>query len=304
MPLALRREAHAPRPLADVPRIIDFPRDVQPILDRRCLGCHNRQKRAAGMNLSGDRSTWASHGYLHLLKATRGLGDNALTVAPYEAGAAQTRLNAVLSGEHHDGRLTAAEAETLRLWVNTGHQFAGTYAALDTGSVAVPGISAIGYAHEPKVDFDIPVVRSRCDACHLIGSGNRTRRTFLKQENINLTHPEWSRVVRAPLARAAGGLGACTTDDGKPVFASVEDPGYRELLARVREVAAALESNPRFSMRGFRLGPDYVREMRRYGVLADDFDPNASPFDPYAIDQAYFELFYPDGGPEMRETAE
>ena len=48
-------------PIRDVPDVIDFPRDVQPILDRHCLPCHGYEKTdkggplAGGVILSGDR---------------------------------------------------------------------------------------------------------------------------------------------------------------------------------------------------------------------------------------------------------
>jgi hypothetical protein len=295
MPLALKRGPDSPSPIEGVAQIPDFPRDIQPILDRHCVACHNRKDRAGGMNLSSDRSTWTSHAYLHLRSAARGAGEGTLSIPPYGDGAHRGGLAPVLEGKHKKVKLTPAQEHTLRLWVNTGVQFAGTYASLDTGSVAVPGVSAIGYAHEPQVDFDIPVVENRCDTCHLKGQGRRIRRTFLKQENLNLSFPAWSRVVRAPLASQAGGLGLCKTDAGKAIFASTDEEGYTQLLGHVEKIRRALQSNPRYTMENFRLGPDYVREMKRYGVLPDSFDPDSTRFDPFAIDQEYFRLFYPKG---------
>ena len=37
---ALARGPSRIEPFEDVPDVLDFPRDVQPILDRHCLGCH------------------------------------------------------------------------------------------------------------------------------------------------------------------------------------------------------------------------------------------------------------------------
>jgi hypothetical protein len=42
----------------------------------------------------------------------------------------------------------------------------------------------------------------------------------------------------------------------------------------------------------------YVREMKRYGILPGDHDPEQSPIDVYATDEAYFRSFWyrPDSG--------
>ena len=46
--------------------------------------------------------------------------------------------------------------------------------------------------------------------------------------------------------------------------------------------------------------PNYVREMKRYGILPSDFDPASDPFDAYATDEAYWRSFWhrpPGAGP-------
>ena len=47
-------------------------------------------------------------------------------------------------------------------------------------------------------------------------------------------------------------------------------------------------------MPGFQPRYEYLREMKRYGVLPADFDPrNPSPVDAYDLDRRYWALFYP-----------
>jgi cytochrome c553 len=55
---ALRREPSRPTAFEDVPEIIDFPRDIQPILDRHCVQCHNADRRDDQIDLSGDRTPY------------------------------------------------------------------------------------------------------------------------------------------------------------------------------------------------------------------------------------------------------
>ena len=55
-------------------------------------------------------------------------------------------------------------------------------------------------------------------------------------------------------------------DDG--VFPSTADPDYRLLLAMCRGRQARLEELKRFDMPGFKPREEYVREMKRFGLLA------------------------------------
>jgi len=64
--------------------------------------------------------------------------------------------------------------------------------------------------------------------------------------DINLTHPEWSRVLTRNLAKSAGGL----ADDAKAVFKTTDDPRYRAILKAIEEGKAALLAKPRMDMPG------------------------------------------------------
>ena len=69
---ALRRRPSRITPIADAPDVIDFPRDIQPILDKHCVACHDYDAtekggpRAGGVILSGDRGPMYSHSYYAL----------------------------------------------------------------------------------------------------------------------------------------------------------------------------------------------------------------------------------------------
>ncbi len=49
---------------------------------------------------------------------------------------------------------------------------------------------------------------------------------------------------------------------------------------------------PRFGMSGFRPNRQYIREMKRFGVLPASFDPAADPIDIFETDQRYWQLFW------------
>ena len=111
---------------------------------------------------------------------------------------------------------------------------------------------------------------------------------------FNLTRPEKSLYLKAPLAKEAGGLGLCTNALGKAVFASVDDPDYKTLLALVADAKSVLDADPRFDMPQFCPNPEYLREMKRYGILPMDADPRKCPVDPYATDRRYWSLDWSD----------
>jgi hypothetical protein len=110
---------------------------------------------------------------------------------------------------------------------------------------------------------------------------------------FNLTRPEKSLLLLAPLAEASGGLGLCRDAGGKPaaVFADTQDPDYAKLLAMVTAGKDDLDKIKRFDMPGFRPRPQYLREMKRYGVLPLDHADDA-PIDAYQLDRRYWESLW------------
>ncbi len=110
---------------------------------------------------------------------------------------------------------------------------------------------------------------------------------------FNLSRPEKSLLLLAPLSESARGLGLCADGDQPAiVFAGTDDPDYRTLLAMVEAGKAYLEKIKRFDMPGFEPRPEYVNEMKRYGVLAASFDPASEAIDVYDADEEYFRMFW------------
>ncbi|MBU4459581.1 MAG: hypothetical protein KJ579_03350, partial [Verrucomicrobia bacterium] len=108
--------------------------------------------------------------------------------------------------------------------------------------------------------------------------------------------PDRSILLRAPLAKTAGGLGLCK-DKG---FATVDDPDYKALLASVTAAKAELQTIKRFDMPGFRPNRHYIREMQHFGILPDTL-AETDPVNPYATDAAYWRSFWPTAIPQTAE---
>jgi hypothetical protein len=100
-------------------------------------------------------------------------------------------------------------------------------------------------------------------------------------------------MLLAPLAESAGGLQLCrsTADSTEPIFPSVGEPDYGTLLAMIAAGKENLDQIKRFDMPGFRPLPQYLREMRRYGILTAEH-PNDGIPDPYTLDRRYWESMW------------
>ena len=106
---------------------------------------------------------------------------------------------------------------------------------------------------------------------------------------FNLSRPEKSLLLLGPLAQSAGGWGLCRDPRSKEkvsVFSDTKDPDYAVLLAMCSAGVERLETIRRFDMPEFRPRKDWVREMQRYGILAES--DLKGPLDVYAIEQKYW----------------
>lgn len=307
---ALQRAPSAIQPIEGVPDVYDFPRDIQPILDRHCIDCHNPMKRQGDVVLSGDRGPMFSHSYV-TLTLTQQFADGRnipqSNYAPRVLGAGASPLMEKLSGGHHGVQATKREIDTVRYWIETGAPYPGTYAALGHGSIG-------GYQQNEQIHVDdewptalayADALERRCVGCHESELGlplpksmsdemeisfwrfdmDDERLRFSRHLMFNLTRPEKSPLLLAPLSEDAGGLGMC----GETVFADASDPDYQAMLNHISAGKAYLERElTRFDMPQFRPRDEYFRELKKYGVLPASFDPAEDEYDVYQLDRAYW----------------
>lgn len=328
--LAARRAPSRIEPVADVPDVLDFPRDIQPILDRLCTDCHGYEQTARGgpyagrLLLAGDRGPMFSHSYF-MMTVKRlfedGRNEAKSNLKPRAVGSSASRILKQLDGSHHDVRATPLEEKTLRLWIESGAPYPGTYAALGSGMIG-------GYAQNTQehVDFEWPttkagaaVIERRCASCHEGARRlpkaladeidisfwrfemNDPRLQFSRHKLFNLDRPENSLLLLAPLAVSAGGFGLCATNAPAGILPNREDADYRALLGMVSAGKTYLERIKRFDMEGFEPRPEWVREMRRYGVLPPTAGLVTGP-EVYAVEQQYWQSLWPR--PELPLSAD
>jgi hypothetical protein len=271
--------------------------------------------------LTGDRGPMFSHSYYTLTyrqEFVDGRNDPKSNLPPRAIGAAASPLMKKLTGDHYDVRLAPHETRMIRYWIECGAPYPGTYAALGSGMIG-------GYYENKQVGTDDAwpatqgageAIRRRCGSCH---TGNTVLPVSLSDERnvsfwrpdpgdprlrlsrhlvFNLTRPEKSLMLLAPLAVEAGGYGVCraespgsATPSGRAVFAEAQDPDYQAILAMCRQGTEHLGQIKRFDMPGFTPPTAYVREMKRYGVLPPEV-PEGTVLDVYQTDRRYWESLW------------
>ena len=148
MPMALRRGPSRIAPDVDGSSPLSFPRLVQPVLDRRCVACHEKEKEKKALDLAGVPG--AKYGWLKSYENLRNFaffydGDGITTSRsiPGKFGAAESKLFKLLTAGHYDVRLAPEEMRRLSLWLDCNSDFYGAYentAAQARGEVVRPKI--------------------------------------------------------------------------------------------------------------------------------------------------------------------
>jgi len=326
---ALLRGPRRIEPIEHVPDVFDFPRDVQPILDGHCVRCHDYDRpadargpedgpRAGGIVLTGDHGPMFSHSYFTLTyhrQFVDGRNDPKSNLPPRSIGTSASPLMRKIDGSHYGAKLSPQEADVIRYWIETGAPYPGTYAALGNGSIG-------GYHQNRQIETDrqwpttkeaSEAIQRRCGSCHRgntvlprslsdeIGlsfwrpNWNDPRLKHSRHILFNLSQPEKSLILLAPLAKQAGGFDVCRAEGGDPeapaIFADTSDPDYRKILAMCVAGKERLAELRRFDMPGFRPPGPYLREMKRYGILSEIPGENAK-IDPYALDREYWQSLW------------
>jgi hypothetical protein len=108
---------------------------------------------------------------------------------------------------------------------------------------------------------------------------------------LNFSYPHFSPLLLAPLAKKAGGYGACGD-----VFRNTADADYQSLLMAIQRGKADLEKTPRYGSPLFQPNRQYIREMKKYGALSESSDSSGELLNVFRADQAYWKTFWYDPG--------
>jgi hypothetical protein len=242
--LAAHRPASDPVPPPWGDKTLSYLRDVQPVVNAKCVACHTHDREANRVILTDDLTDQFSVGYEELLPyltvAISNRWDNpddVLPRPPYTYGSKVSPLAKLLEAGHHGVKLTDEEWQRLGAWIDANGVYYDRY---ETEHWPDRRIFVRGFREASQ-----KIVERRCGGCHAGDDGRRDTWWL----SLNRRDPKLSRALAAPLAASAGGWGAC---DG-PVFATTDDPDYKALLALFTRLAAQLQERPRedlLSLRG------------------------------------------------------
>ena len=134
-PMAMRRAPSVITAEVDGAYPVSFPRLVQPVLDRNCVACHEKEEKAPSLRpVPSEKWGW-SEAYETLSARAWAMhgGNGALArngtprSIPGKVGANAAPLITMLEKGHHDVRLNAEDMHRLVLWIDCNSVFYGAY---------------------------------------------------------------------------------------------------------------------------------------------------------------------------------
>jgi hypothetical protein len=151
-PLALSRAPSIPGPQPGEEtgrRCLDFEADIQPILDRHCVECHDGNHAETDLDLTGRRTRFFNVAYENLIGRKCSADDsyevknrdlvgrlimeihpkvgNAEYLPPKTLGSTTSKLIRMLREGHEDIKLSREEMVALTTWVDSNCQYYGSY---------------------------------------------------------------------------------------------------------------------------------------------------------------------------------
>ncbi len=160
-----------PQPIANMPKIFDYPRDIQPLWDKYCLSCHDMKTHQGGVDMTGDNGPLFTHSYFELasrLQIADGRDESRSEYPPRQIGSTASPLLKKVNGSHYGVVLTADELRKVKLWIDASAHFPGTYAALGWGSIGIYTENALERPDQnwPVMQIADAAMARRCNGCH------------------------------------------------------------------------------------------------------------------------------------------
>jgi hypothetical protein len=229
-PLAMKRPplAITPPPWGAGP--VDFVRQVQPVLERYCVRCHSGPD-PKGLDLSNDKTRFFNMAYDNLAVPkwvdfywVNSAGSAVLK--PRSSGSYVSGLTRLIEDRHAGVNVDDTSRRAIYAWIDANVPYYGTYANTHPGTAGSRDIWTGPWFNE---------------VTRLLQAGGRLQSG---EAFLNLTHPEWSRVLVDHLPPSAGGRGI------QPAFTGPEDPDYLAILTAIKRGQKALNDKPRIDMPG------------------------------------------------------
>ena len=247
---------------------VDYVKLVQPILDKHCTQCHSGRSPKARADMSGDKSRFYNMSYRTLVDRnlvayyyinTAPTGN----FPPMASGSWVSKLTKMIESEHGGVKMDDASRRKIYAWIDSNAPYYSTWdmsrpytqGGRDTWNRIVEGRGK-NAKREPEswfAEFQ-EIFKPKCSSCH-----------DLKPDWINLTNPQYSRVLNAHLGADAGGMAlkGQTEDKVAPLFADTTDETYQAMLKALEGGRDALAARPRVDMPG----AIRIAQQRNFGKI-------------------------------------
>ena len=224
-PLAQRKAPEKPKDESWGSGPLDYPSMVQPILNKYCTKCHGGEKGfAAGLDLTGGWTEYFNNSYENLVsrrevqyKSTliagvcsmNGTAHYSVQIFPaYAIGSPAAPLaKVVVEGAlgHKDRfKMPRAERDLILAWIDGNGPYHGTWNY-------TPRAFQLREWPNAKRQLVAEMQAAGCAKCH--NTGGRGGR--FENDWLNFEKPEFSRILRAPLAKGKDGYGEALCRDAK-----------------------------------------------------------------------------------------
>jgi hypothetical protein len=129
-----RAQVLSPQPGDSGPRMVHYALDVQPILDKHCVGCHGGSESQGELDLSGELTELWTRSYENLIE--KGLVSylddgggcaNVPAEPPLTFGSHQSKLVERIRKDPCKARLTQEEFIRIVTWIDANIPFYGTH---------------------------------------------------------------------------------------------------------------------------------------------------------------------------------
>ena len=160
------------------PSTVDFTRDIRPLLNLKCAGCHGGVKRAGGISLLSreDATATAKSGAVPVKPGAPADSELMRRVTTTDA-------DDRMPPPEHGPALSPEEVEKLRQWIAQGAPWKKHWAYERPVAAALPPVKAKGW---PRQDLD-RFVLARLEAEKLKPSREADRRAWLRRVSFDLT---------------------------------------------------------------------------------------------------------------------
>ena len=266
---------------ADAPpmpeRVVDFAREVRPILSENCFTCHgpDEASRQRDLRLDVAEGPFADRGAFGGPVVIPGNADESLLIHRVTATEDRVRMpyrlglnTPVMPGAAEDA-LSPGEIETLRLWIDQGAEWQSHWAFVPPERPSLPPVADTEWGRNPIDRF----VLSSLEAQGLGPAPEADRTTLLRRVTLDLTG----------LPPSEGEVAAFLNDDSPDAYENAVDRMLGSTAFGERMAVEWLDGARYADSSGYQT--DAPRSMWRYRDWVIDAYNRNMPFDQFTIEQ-------------------